>query len=75
MTYQTQRNRHDQGEITVPFAFFREMIDAVIKIGLFKIAPGNAKLVHMANKPIRYSKSPRVFHVARFARGTCNGAE
>ena len=58
------------GEFDVPLAFLRDMIDAVIKIGLFKITPGNAKLVHTANRPIRYSKSPRVFHVARFARGT-----
>jgi hypothetical protein len=56
----------------MPFAFRLEIIDAVIKMGLFKITPGSAKLVQTASNPKRYMSSPKVFQIARLARGICD---
>lgn len=61
-------------ERCVPLAFFFDKIEAVKKIGPFKITPGKAKMLQTLNNPARYSNKPSVFQLALWALGTfgCN---
>ena len=54
----------------IPFAFLREMTEAVTNIGPFRITPGRARTVQTASRPKRYVRRPNVFHPAFCARGT-----
>lgn len=54
----------------VPLAFFFDKIEAIKKIGPFKIAPGKAKVLQTPNSPTRYSNKPSVFQLALCALGT-----
>jgi hypothetical protein len=51
-------------------AFFSDKIEAVKKIGPFKITPGKAKILHTLNNPTRYNNKPSVFQLALWALGT-----
>ena len=48
----------------LPLAFLREMIEAVMKMGPFKITPGNARIVQTVRRPKRYVRRPNVFQPA-----------
>ncbi len=54
-------------EMNSPLAFLREMIEAVTKMGPFKITPGSARTVQTARRPRRYVRRPNVFHPAFWA--------
>jgi hypothetical protein len=51
-------------------AFFFDKIEAVKKIGPFKITPGKAKMLQALNNPTRYNNKPSVFQLALWALGT-----
>ena len=46
------------------------MTEAVMNIGLFKIAPGRARTVQISNRSSRYNSRLNVFQFAFFAIGT-----
>ncbi len=47
-------------------------MEAVKKIGPFKITPGKAKVLQTLNNPTRYSNKPSVLQLAFVALGTFN---
>jgi hypothetical protein len=45
-------------------------MEAIRKIGPFKITPGKAKVLHTVNNPTRYTNKLSVFQLALWALGT-----